>query len=74
MNNSNPETLLETINFDYSNYEQTTNLLRFTDWLSTKYRRPTFNYLYTYTKRKIRTIYSQTIATITKFRETSSTV
>lgn len=40
MNNSYQETLLETINFDYSNYEQTTNLLRFTDWLSTKYRRP----------------------------------
>jgi len=52
MNNSYPETLLETINFDYSYYEQTTNLLRFTDWLSTKYRRPTLNYLYIPTQRE----------------------
>jgi len=78
MNNSYQETLLETINFDYSNYEQTTNLLRFTDWLSTKYRRPPSKSICIYTpaqREKKWTIYSQTIAaTTTKLRETSYTV
>lgn len=81
MNNSYPETLLETINFDYTNCKQTTNLLRFTDWLSTKYRRPPSNSVYIHIpvpihkEKKKRTIYSQTMATTTtKPRETSYTV